>query len=212
MKDCHEYEDLSAEQYDFFQDLEREWFSTQPNFTDEYLIEVFGDALGDMDEKLAELKSNQKILKQSAKKALARIKGKDEITAELYRLIIKVELIKPLIEAESIYNKLINLINKKNGPNRRLKNGHIGDFDIDRARSYPIQDLVISNVSEVKKTGGSYQIKCPFHEEKTPSMVIYASTNHFHCFGCQEHGDVIKLCQRLKGLDFKESVKYLIGK
>ncbi|MDC9583429.1 CHC2 zinc finger domain-containing protein, partial [Xenorhabdus sp. PR6a] len=27
-------------------------------------------------------------------------------------------------------------------------------------------------------------VLCPFHEEKTPSMVITPSKNLYHCFGC----------------------------
>ncbi|WP_266367536.1 CHC2 zinc finger domain-containing protein [Tellurirhabdus rosea] len=35
------------------------------------------------------------------------------------------------------------------------------------------------------------KICCPFHEEKTPSLVLYPQTNTYHCFGCGRHGDVI---------------------
>lgn len=45
---------------------------------------------------------------------------------------------------------------------------------------------------------------CPFHNEKTPSMKIY--DRDFHCFGCQQHGDVITFVQRLFNLDFKEAL------
>ena len=39
---------------------------------------------------------------------------------------------------------------------------------------------------------------CLFHEERTPSMKLY--DYHFHCYGCREHGDVIKLMGRLFNL------------
>lgn len=35
------------------------------------------------------------------------------------------------------------------------------------------------------------KIVCPFHDEKTPSLVLYPRTNTYHCFGCGRHGDVI---------------------
>jgi len=33
------------------------------------------------------------------------------------------------------------------------------------------------------------QIRCPFHEDDTPSCRIYPETNSFHCFGCGASGD-----------------------
>lgn len=46
---------------------------------------------------------------------------------------------------------------------------------------------------------------CPFHSEKTPSMKIFEKD--YHCFGCQEHGDVITFIQKLFGLSFQETLK-----
>lgn len=48
-------------------------------------------------------------------------------------------------------------------------------------------------------------ICCPFHNEKTPSMRIY--DKDYHCFGCQEHGDVISFVQKLFGLSFPDTLK-----
>ena len=33
---------------------------------------------------------------------------------------------------------------------------------------------------------------CPFHNERTPSCKLYA--DHYHCYGCGAHGDVIQAC------------------
>ena len=46
---------------------------------------------------------------------------------------------------------------------------------------------------------------CPFHRERHPSCKLYA--DHYYCFGCQAHGDVIKLVQELFGLRAIEAVK-----
>ena len=48
---------------------------------------------------------------------------------------------------------------------------------------------------------------CPFHRERHPSCKLYA--DHYYCFGCQAHGDVIKLVQELFGLKPIEAVKQL---
>ena len=38
-------------------------------------------------------------------------------------------------------------------------------------------------------------VRCPFHEDHTPSMKLYE--DHFFCFGCGKHGDVISLVAEL---------------
>ena len=48
---------------------------------------------------------------------------------------------------------------------------------------------------------------CPFHRERNPSCKLYA--DHYYCFGCQAHGDVIKLVQELFSLSAIEAVKQL---
>ena len=49
---------------------------------------------------------------------------------------------------------------------------------------------------------------CPFHSEKTASFKVYPD-NHFKCFGCSAHGDVIDFVQKMYGLSFKDSLKHL---
>ena len=48
---------------------------------------------------------------------------------------------------------------------------------------------------------------CPFHRERHPSCKLYE--DHYYCFGCQAHGDVIKLVQELFGLKPIEAVKQI---
>ena len=48
---------------------------------------------------------------------------------------------------------------------------------------------------------------CPFHRERHPSCKLYE--DHYYCFGCQAHGDVIKLVQELFSLSPIEAVKQL---
>ena len=40
---------------------------------------------------------------------------------------------------------------------------------------------------------------CPFHNDRHPSL--YVSDDHYHCFACGEHGDVIDLTAKL--FDFR---------
>ena len=48
---------------------------------------------------------------------------------------------------------------------------------------------------------------CPFHNDTHPSMKLY--DDHFYCFACGAHGDVIDLTAKLLGLNFKEAVRRL---
>jgi len=35
---------------------------------------------------------------------------------------------------------------------------------------------------------------CPFHNDRYPSL--YVADDHYHCFACGEHGDVIDFCEQ----------------
>ena len=48
---------------------------------------------------------------------------------------------------------------------------------------------------------------CPFHPDHHPSMKLY--DDHFHCFACGAHGDVIDLASGLLKLPFRETVERL---
>ena len=48
---------------------------------------------------------------------------------------------------------------------------------------------------------------CPFHADRTPSLKLYG--DHFHCFGCGAHGDVIDLTARLLGCSKGEAARRL---
>lgn len=51
--------------------------------------------------------------------------------------------------------------------------------------------------------------KCPLHEDRSPSFVIYPETNSCWCFGCQKGGDSIAIVRLLNNLSFIEAVEYL---
>jgi len=54
---------------------------------------------------------------------------------------------------------------------------------------------------------GNNMINCLFHNDKNPSMKLYH--DHFYCFGCGEHGDVIAFTAKLFGLSQYEAAKKL---
>ncbi|MDQ1602261.1 MAG: primase [Actinomycetota bacterium] len=60
--------------------------------------------------------------------------------------------------------------------------------------------------------GGNLKGLCPFHDEKTPSFSVRPSVGSWHCFGCQEGGDVISFVMKVDHLSFAESVERLAGR
>jgi len=74
---------------------------------------------------------------------------------------------------------------------------------VEKARSMPIESLY---TGQLKRSGNRLSGRCPFHEEKTPSFMIFDS-NHFKCFGCGKFGDAIDYYMELKGCGFAEAVK-----
>ncbi|MGR7002584.1 CHC2 zinc finger domain-containing protein [Yinghuangia aomiensis] len=50
---------------------------------------------------------------------------------------------------------------------------------------------------------------CPFHDEKSPSFNVAPAKGLFHCFGCQEGGDVIEFVKKVEHLTFSEAVERL---
>ncbi len=91
--------------------------------------------------------------------------------------------------------------------------GRIRDEDIaavrERAR---IEEVVSSYVTLRNAGGGSMKGLCPFHDEKSPSFHVTPGRNFFHCFGCQEGGDVFTFLMKIDGLSFAEAVERMADK
>ena len=53
----------------------------------------------------------------------------------------------------------------------------------------------------------NHMLKCPFHEEKEPSLKIYPETKTFNCFGCKANGDTIEFIQLKEKCSKHEALK-----
>lgn len=59
--------------------------------------------------------------------------------------------------------------------------------------------LAMEMLADGKKKGLRVAALCPFHQEKTPSFSYRPDRDFFHCFGCGQSGDLIRLYEELRG-------------
>ena len=71
---------------------------------------------------------------------------------------------------------------------------------------------VISSCIPLKRAGRNFKTTCPFHHEKTPSFMVSADKQIYHCFGCGESGNAFKFLMSYERLDFPEAVEVLAKK
>ncbi len=68
---------------------------------------------------------------------------------------------------------------------------------------------IVEEYVPLRKAGRNWVGLCPFHSENDPSFTVSEEKQLFHCFGCNEGGDIFRFLMKLKGLSFIEAVKYL---
>jgi DNA primase len=80
-------------------------------------------------------------------------------------------------------------------------------------RERPLADVVASyGIALRRESAGTYRALCPFHQERTPSFWIDAresASEHYFCFGCTSHGDVITFVMERESCSFQEACERL---
>jgi DNA primase len=71
---------------------------------------------------------------------------------------------------------------------------------------------IISDFVTLKKKGSNYSGCCPFHNERTPSFVVFTSSNSYKCFGCGESGDAIRFLEKYEQQTYSESLTYIANR
>lgn len=68
---------------------------------------------------------------------------------------------------------------------------------------------VLSESLALKRAGRTYKALCPFHDEKTPSFIVFPETGTWRCFGCNEGGDIFTFVMKRESLEFGEALRVL---
>lgn len=90
--------------------------------------------------------------------------------------------------------------------------GRILNEDIGALRERVAIEDVIGERVTLRRTGSGLTGLCPFHDETSPSFSVSPAKNFYHCFGCNESGDVITFVMKTEGLTFVEAIERLADK
>jgi DNA primase len=71
-----------------------------------------------------------------------------------------------------------------------------------------IVELIGQKVA-LRPMGRNFKGLCPFHQEKTPSFVVYPESQSYHCFGCGKSGDAFNFVMETEKLEFRDALKLL---
>jgi DNA primase len=91
------------------------------------------------------------------------------------------------------------------------RTGHRYDVEALK-RDHPIGELLArSGIGLVPAGPGLFKARCPFHDDRRPSLFVDERDHHYHCFGCGAHGDAISFVMRREGVGFAAACERLAG-
>jgi DNA primase catalytic core len=87
----------------------------------------------------------------------------------------------------------------------------IPDHEIERLKKeISVERLAEARGIKLTRHGADLVGKCPFHDDRTPSLVITPAKNLWHCLGaCNVGGTAIDWIMRAEGISFRHAVELL---
>jgi DNA primase len=87
----------------------------------------------------------------------------------------------------------------------------IPESELERLKAeVSVQRLVEARGVVLTKQGADWIGRCPFHDDKTPSLLVSPSKNLWHCLGaCQTGGTAIDWVMKNEGVSFRHAVELL---
>jgi DNA primase len=88
----------------------------------------------------------------------------------------------------------------------------VPESEIERLKlQVSVVSLVEAAGIQLKPHGKDLVGRCPFHDDKTPSLVVSPKSNLWHCLGkCQMGGSAIDWVMRFEGVSFRRAVDLLL--
>lgn len=71
---------------------------------------------------------------------------------------------------------------------------------------------VLSDFISLKKSGSNLKGVCPFHQEKTPSLMVSPAKGIFKCFGCGKGGNAINFVMEHERITYPEALRWVAKK
>ncbi len=143
----------------------------------------------------------EKRLREEVDSAFVFVDGMEGITEQWIRdMVLESRCVADLLKEIKRVQFSVETLGKP------LRAGTVTDEDIRRAKEV---DLIESGLIDGVKKGGRVAVLCLFHEDTSPSKVIYPGDRGFYCFACGEGGDGIKLIIKKEDISFLEAVRLL---
>jgi DNA primase catalytic core len=99
----------------------------------------------------------------------------------------------------------------ENDERSKKRVARIPEAEVERLkREVSLERLVEAKGVRLQRRGADLHGCCPWHDDKTPSLVVTPSKNLWHCFGaCAVGGSVIDWVMRSEGISFRHAVELL---
>ncbi len=89
-----------------------------------------------------------------------------------------------------------------------LRDGLLSDTLIEQVRQRA-QIVDLFEPGALRKAGREFLARCPWHDDRSPSLTVSPKTNRVHCFVCAKGTDPIGWLQQTEGLTFPEAIRQL---